>query len=58
MPLRRARTVQTVQETRIPQRSSWEAVDMPVVFQRQVPGLFQPVLKTVEVPQLQYFQGG
>ena len=35
-----------------------EAVDTPVVFQRQVPGLFQPVLKTVEVLQLQYFQGG
>ena len=35
-----------------------EAVDTPVVFQRQVLGLFQPVLKTVEVPQLQCFQGG
>ena len=35
-----------------------EAVDTQVVFQRQVPGLFPPVLRTVEVPQLQYFQGG
>ena len=34
-----------------------KAVDTPVVFQRQVPGLVQPVLKTVEGPQLQYFQG-
>ena len=48
MPLRRARAVQTVQKMRIPQRSSWEAVDTPVVFQRQVPGLVQRVLKTVE----------
>ena len=32
-------------------------VDAPVVFQLQVPGLVQPVLKTVEVPQLQHCQG-
>ena len=59
MLLRRARTVQTVQKMRgFHSAVLGDAVDTPVVFQRQVLGLVQPMLKTVEVPQLQYFQSG
>ena len=54
--VRRVQTVQKVGDSTA--QFLGEAVDTPFVFQRQVPGLFQPVLKTVEVPQLQYFQGG
>ena len=46
---RQARVVQTVQ-------SGGAAGAVPAVV--DVPGLVSPVLKTVEVPQLQYFQGG
>ena len=41
--------VQTVQKTVV---SQFWVVAVPVVVQRQVPGLVQTVLKTVEIPQL------
>ena len=48
--LRRALTVQTVQKMRgFHSAVHGDAVDTPVVFQRQVPGLVQPMLKTMSL---------
>ena len=41
--------IQTVQKTAVPQ---FRVDAVPVVVQRQVPGLVLTVLKTVEIPQL------
>ena len=50
-----AEVVQIILQERISKRIIDRIVDVPVVMQRQVPTI-QTIRKTVEVPQVQFFE--